>query len=84
MSRQDNETKLRALLTQVSKQDATQVPLDADLPEALDLDSLAALSLLAAVEKRFALRFPDDRLSELRSLGRLLDALETAAKEERA
>ena len=39
----------------------------------LGLDSLAALRLLAAVEKRFGVRFPDERLAEFRTLRKLLD-----------
>ena len=33
----------------------------------------AALRLLAAVEKRFGVRFPDDRLGEFRTLRQLRD-----------
>ena len=50
--------------------------LDDDLARELAIDSLAGLRVLAAVEKRFDVRFPDERLSELRTLRQLLDCID--------
>jgi acyl carrier protein len=69
----DLEQRLRAVLGEVSRKDLSQVGLDENLVRVLGLDSLAALRLLAAVEKRFNIRFPDDRLSEFRTLRQLRD-----------
>jgi acyl carrier protein len=73
MSDQDVEQRLRAILGEVSKQDLGRTGVDDDLVRELGLDSLAALRLLAAVEKRFGVRFPDDRLTEFRTLRQLCD-----------
>jgi acyl carrier protein len=67
------EQTLRTLLSEVSRQDASRAGLDDDLVRELGLDSLAALRVLAAVEKRFGIRFPDERLAEFRTLRQLLD-----------
>jgi acyl carrier protein len=83
MNDRDPEQALRALLTEVSHKDLSATGLDDDLVRELGLDSLAALRLLAAVEKRFGVRFPDDRLSEFRTLRRVLEVVAPAAKEER-
>jgi acyl carrier protein len=83
MNDRDPEPALRAVLTEVSKKDVSSTGLDDDLMRVLGLDSLMALRLLAAVEKRFAVRFPDDRLAEFRTLRRLLDFIAQAAREER-
>ena len=71
-----NETDLRALLSQVIGQDVTCMGLDDDLVEAFGLDSLDALRLLAAAEKRYAFRFDDEQLSEVRTLRQILNAVE--------
>ena len=73
MSDQDLEQRLRAVLGEVSKKDLGCIGVDDDLVRELGLDSLAALRLLAAVEKRFGVRFPDDRLTEFRTLRQLCD-----------
>lgn len=76
MNNAQTETRLRSLLAELSQKDVDKVSMDEDLLIALDLDSLAALRMLAAVEKRFNVRFPDDQLSDLRTLGHLVEAID--------
>ena len=78
MNDRDPEQALRALLAEVAKKDLSGTGPDDDLVRELGLDSLAALRLLAAVEKRFGVRFPDDRLAEFRTLRRLLEVVAPA------
>ena len=66
------EAELRRLLSELCRQDVSHLDLDSDLVSELGLDSLAGLRLLAGVEKRFAVRFPDHRLGEFRTLRELL------------
>jgi acyl carrier protein len=81
MNKRDPEADLRALLSEVTRKDLSSTGLDDDLVRELGLDSLAALRLLAAVEKRFDVRFPDERLAEFRTLRRLLEVLTPATRE---
>jgi acyl carrier protein len=81
MHDRDPEQALRALLTQVSGKDLSGTGLDDDLVRELGLDSLMALRLLAAVEKHFDVRFPDERLAEFRTLRRLLEVVAPSARE---
>ncbi len=74
----EREQQVRAVLAEVSRQELTAVRLDDDLVRVLGLDSLAALRLLAAVEKRFGVRFPDERLAEFRTLRQLCDFIAQA------
>lgn len=67
------EAELREVLAAQSGLDAGGVGLDDDLVRELTLDSLAALRVLAAVEKRFDIRFPDENLGEIRTLRDILD-----------
>jgi acyl carrier protein len=64
---------LRQLLAEALRRDASGVGPDDDLVEVLGIDSLGALRLLALVELRYGVRFPDQRLKEFRSLGAIRD-----------
>jgi acyl carrier protein len=77
----DLEQRLRAVLGEVSRQDLTRTGLNDDLVLELGLDSLASLRLLAAVEKRFGVRFPDDRLAVFRTLRQLHDFIASQGQE---
>lgn len=74
------ETELRQTLARQSGLDVDGVGLDDDLVRELGLDSLAALRVLAAVEKRFDVRLPDERLGEFRTLRHVLDFLREGEK----
>ncbi len=76
MNRRKAEEGLRALLSDLSGKDTSRLGRDDDLVRELGLDSLAGLRLLAAVEKRFDVCFPDERLGEFRTLGQLLGVIE--------
>ena len=71
------ESELRSTLERIAHRDIDAVGLDDDLVLELGLDSMAALRLLAAVEKRFEVRFPDERLGEFRTLRQLLEYVQT-------
>lgn len=75
------EAELRALVAKISKSSLEDVAVDDDLVAKLDLDSLSGLRLLAAVEKQFAIRFPDHRLSEFRTMRQILDLIRTTETE---
>lgn len=81
MNRSCQETELRALLSNVYREDLSVVGLDTDLVHELGLDSLGGLRLLAAVEKRFNVRVPDQKLGELRTLNELLDVIAQKGEE---
>jgi len=76
------EDRLRAVLGEMARRDLSQIGLDDDLVRVLGLDSLAALRLLAAVEKRLKVRFPDDRLAEFRTLRQLRDFIRLYGQED--
>ena len=69
------ETELRAVLSKTARAELAGVGLDDDLVVALALDSLTSLRMLAAVEKHFNIRFPDERLSEFRTMRTILQAI---------
>ncbi len=80
-ARHPNEPAVRALLSEWTQLDAAEIGLDDDAEEVLAIDSLYHLALVAAVEERFDVRFPDEKLSELRTLRHVLQALDEAQLE---
>jgi acyl carrier protein len=76
MGRAHIEAEVRALITDVARVDGSAIGPDEDLVERLGIDSLQGLQMLAAVEKRFALRLPDEDLVRLHTIGRIADVVE--------
>lgn len=69
------ESELRGILAECCRRDLSRITADADLVRELGLDSLAMLRLLAEVEMRLGVRFPDAELSRLRTLRQFVAAL---------
>ena len=74
--RTDIEARVRELIGRVAKQDVSQLRSDDDLVERLGVDSLQGLQILAGVEKQFDVRLPDEELIKMRTIGRIVDAVE--------
>ena len=72
----DVDAGVRAIITGISRQDITGIGRDEDLVGMLGVDSLQALQVLAAVERRFDVRLPDEELIHMRTIGRIADAVE--------
>ena len=70
------ELCVRTLIQEVSRRDTSALGRDDDLVEALGVDSLEGLQILARVEKRFDVRLPDDELIQMRTIGRIADTVE--------
>jgi acyl carrier protein len=71
-----HDTDLRKFLTSKFDRDMSEINLDASLIEELQLDSLAGLELMAEIENKFDVYFSAEHLSELRTLGNILEALD--------
>jgi acyl carrier protein len=75
MSSMHIETEVRALISDVARVDASAIDRDEDLVERLGVDSLQGLQMLAAVEKRFDVRLPDEDLGRLHTIARIADVV---------
>ena len=75
MGRAHIEAEVRAVITDVARVDGSAIGPDEDLVERLGIDSLQGLQMLAAVEKRFALRLPDEDLVRLNTIGHIADVV---------
>lgn len=74
-----HEPELRAFLSMKFGQDLSAFPLEDSLLDALGLDSLAGLELMADIEDEFDLYFTDEQISRPRTLGNILEALDASA-----
>ncbi len=72
----DIELKLRQIITKVTKEKIDNVTSSDDLRNTLGFDSLTALRILAKIEKCFDLRFPNEKLSNLKSIHDLINAIQ--------
>lgn len=75
MSRSDIESEIRGVLTEACGRDLSQLGADVELVRVLGLDSLALLRLVAEVEVRLDVRFPDSALYQLRTIRQFADAV---------
>ncbi|MFF2078971.1 acyl carrier protein [Kitasatospora sp. NPDC058162] len=53
--------------------DSAEVSAETSFTDDLDVDSLAMMEIAVAVEDRFEVRIPDDRVAELRTVGDAVD-----------
>ena len=77
MKRNDIETEIRTTLTQLSEEDASHVAADADLSDAIGLDSLGRLELLSEMEERFDLtiyEIDSDKASTIAGMAEIVEA----------
>ena len=79
----DIEAGVRAVIHDVSRQHVADIGRDRDLVEVLGVDSLQGLQVLAGVEKRFDIRLLDEELIRMRTIGRIVDAVEDALRRQK-
>lgn len=62
------ENELRALIAEIVETEPEKITPTANFVEDLGMDSMMALEILAAIEKKYKIRIPEERLSHLRTL----------------
>ncbi len=68
----DLETSVRKIVAEVLEVEPDTIQPDAQLVEDLGMDSMKALEILAAIEKRFRIKVPEDNLPKLTTLNRVI------------
>ncbi len=76
MTRDETEAWLRDLVTRISGKSASRTDLESDLGEAVGLDSLGRLEVLAEIEDEFDFFFDDNELVNASTLSKMLDAID--------
>ena len=71
------EEEIRKLVAGIVELEPEKIDLDAHLVKDLGMDSMMALEILAAIEKRYKIRIPESDLPKITSLNK---AIEVARK----
>ena len=64
---------VRKLIADIIEIEPDQIPPDAYLVEDLGMDSMMALEILAAIEKKFRIRIPEEDLPKITTLNRAIE-----------
>ncbi|HEX2368094.1 MAG TPA: acyl carrier protein [Acidimicrobiia bacterium] len=76
MDRSEIESRLTKVLTEELGLDESQITVDADLEDDLEIDSLGVVELLMALEDAFGVKIPDEEAEDIRTVGETVDLLE--------
>ena len=76
----DFEAIIRKIVAEVLEVDPETIQPDAQLVEDLGMDSMKALEILAAIEKRFRIKVPEDNLPKLTTLNQVIQVAKQYAR----
>ncbi len=76
MDRSEIESRLTKVLTEELGLDESQITMEADLEDDLEIDSLGVVELLMALEDAFGVKIPDEEAEDIRTVGETVDLLE--------
>ena len=62
------EQQLREIIANIVEHDPGKITLGANFVEDLGMDSMMALEILAAIEKKYKIQIPEDKLTQMKSL----------------
>jgi acyl carrier protein len=82
MSVGEVEREVRDLVARTTKRNVSQLSDEDDIVDRLGVDSLAGLRVLAALEKEFGVRIPNEELGKIRTIRQLLGAIDRWKEEE--
>ena len=66
------ESEIRAIVAEIIEVEPEELTLEAKFVEDLGMDSMQALEIMAAVEKKYKVQFPEDYLGKIANLSSLL------------
>lgn len=67
------EKELREIIAKIVEIDPEKITLEANFVEDLGMDSMMALEILAAMEKKYKIQVPEEKLNELKNLKIAMD-----------
>lgn len=81
MPEQDLENEIRNLIAEIIEKDPGEITLDAKFSEDLGVDSMMALEILVAIEKKYKLAISEEKLTQLTTLRETLEVAKQYLKE---
>jgi len=65
---QDLENEVKSIIAEVTEQDINRITPDAKFFEDLGMDSMMALEIMAAMEKKYKITIPEEKLMQMVTL----------------
>jgi acyl carrier protein len=65
---QDLENEIKNIIAEIIEKDPAQISPDAKFYEDLGVDSMMALEILAAIERKYRIAIPEEKLAQLTTL----------------
>jgi len=62
------EKEIKAIIAEITEIEPEKITLEASFVEDLGMDSMMALEILAAIEKKYKVQIPEDKLMQLKNL----------------
>jgi acyl carrier protein len=70
---------LKEIVEEVAGVSASQIELDKNFTDDLDVDSLSMVEVVVAAEERFGVKIPDDAVTDLATVGDAVNFIVNAA-----
>lgn len=67
------ENELRSLIAEIVEIEPKKITPEANFVEDLGMDSMMALEVLASIEKKYKLRIPEENLTKITSLNKVVE-----------
>jgi len=74
------EQEIREIIAEIIERKPEEITPDAKLVEDLGADSMMALEILAAIEKKYRVVVPEENLPKLTSLRRIMELVKSLKK----
>lgn len=72
---QDLESEVRSLIAEIIERDPGEITEDAKFSSDLGVDSIMALEIMAAMEKKYKITIPEEKLVQLNTLRETLNVI---------
>jgi len=76
----DIRSEIIEIVSTVIEKKPGDIPADAHLIQEVGADSMMALEILAAIEKRYRVIIPEEKLKEMTTLNKIISLVESARK----
>jgi len=80
LSQADVLAGLKEIVEEVAGVSASQIELDKNFTDDLDVDSLSMVEVVVAAEERFGVKIPDEAVTDLVTVGDAVNFIVNAAK----
>ena len=80
LSQADVLAGLKEIVEEVAGVSASTIELDKNFTDDLDVDYLSMVEVVVAAEERFGVKIPDDKVTELATVGDAVNFIVNAAK----